>query len=838
MTVTVLDPRVLVLLALVPLVFLGTRGDRHRRRAALLRAIAAVAVVLVLAGARLERPRPAAGACVVAAVDVSRSVGGAAMRAAERVLPALDARLGPDDLFGAVAFAGRTAVVARPSDGRRALPAVLSALATADVDPDESDLAGAFATAAALCPEDRQAALLLVSDGRETRGDLVLEASTADPALATFPVVPLSPELPVATVRRLLAPAVAATGTAVAVEAVVENRAPVPLDARLMLGANGPVVGERTVTLPPGPTLVALPWRADAPGPVALDVAVTVDGERVGGAAGATVTVGAPPHVLLVSERGSSVVGDALAERGMRVTRLPPRRLGRLDDAHAVVLDDVGHDAFPPGALDALARWVAGGGALVVTGGRHLFGDPGFVATSLERVLPVTLQSQAPEPKEREPVALFLVIDRSNSMGAGDGEKMQYARTAALAVLEQLGPRDLVGAVAFDSQPYELGALRTAARGRAALAERIGALTFGGGTDWKDALDTARTQLVASGRRVRHVILLTDGDSNRRADDHTGLIADLARDGVTVTSIRIGSDTVNLELLQDIARATGGEFHHVADAEALPQLMIRDTRRLMDAPGSLVNAPARIGETGPLLSGLDERDLPAVARWAVTRLRPEAELRLWLDAGTRRDPLLATWQVELGRVAAIPVDFQSGAAAWAAWDGFGKLWAQVLRWTMTPALRGDRRLLATRHADGVEVVLETGAEEDAPFSLRLPDGADVALRPVAPRTFRGTAAALPSGPLATVVRTRHGDEPHPLVVPASPASGRELRAIGPDLALLRDVARRTGGTVDPSPAALVAARPGVARDALPLAAGLVPLALVALLGDIALRRLR
>ena len=58
---------------------------------------------------------------------------------------------------------------------------------------------------------------------------------------------------------------------------------------------------------------------------------------------------------------------------------------------------------------------------------------------------------------------------------------------------------------------------------------------------------------------MRHIILLTDGDSNRSAEDHAELIAALARAEITVTSIRIGSDTVNLDLLDAISRATGGD---------------------------------------------------------------------------------------------------------------------------------------------------------------------------------------------------------------------------------------------------------------------------------------
>jgi Mg-chelatase subunit ChlD len=445
-------------------------------------------------------------------------------------------------------------------------------------------------------------------------------------------------------------------------------------------------------------------------------------------------------------------------------------RIRRLDAEDVVVLDDIARGAIATGPLAALARWVARGGALVVTGGPHLFGDPGWAASPLAELLPVELRSQAPEPKEREPIALELVIDRSNSMGfstrpdpTGEGEKMEYARRAALAVLDQLGPRDLVGAIAFDSQPYELGPLAAVADGRDALAARIRTLRHGGGTDFKEALEIARRHLDDAPRAVRHVILLTDGDTNRRSDDHRDLIAALAGDGITVTAIRIGQDTGNVELLQQMARDTGGEFHHVTNAAALPQLMIRDTRRLVDAPGSLVNAPARIAHWGPMLAGLAEEELPRVARWATTNLKDDAELRLYLDAGSRRDPLLATWQYELGRVAVLPVDFQSGAAEWAGWDGFATLWAQLVLWAR-------------------------------------PHAAEAASRPA-----------------------------------DDAAAGREFRRVGPNRPLLAQLAAATGGTVDPEPAAVVAARPGVEHAVVPLTPYLVPLVILALLGDIALR---
>jgi len=178
----------------------------------------------------------------------------------------------------------------------------------------------------------------------------------------------------------------------------------------------------------------------------------------------------------------------------------------------------------------------------------------------------------------------------------------------------------------------------------------------------------------------------------------------------------------------------------------------------------MVNAPARLGEPGPILAGLSEDELPRVARWAATRLRPDAQLRLYLDTGSRRDPLLATWQYQLGRVAVLPVDFQSGAAEWAGWEGFGKLWTQLVLWA-------------------------------------LPQPAEAAARPIEDDT------------------------------------ARELRAVGPNRALLQQLATATGGALDPEPAAVLAAREGVEHDRMPLAPLLIPLVMLLVLGDVAVRQL-
>jgi Ca-activated chloride channel homolog len=833
-------PAALVALAALPLFLVGAR---RAPAAAACRALGATALVLALAGLYRERDRPAVGVCLVAAVDRSASVGDAAAARARDFLARTLPALGPADLAGAVAFGARARVVAAPAPG----PTVATLLPTgpgADVGAEDTDLATAVATAASLCPAGRQASVLLVTDGNETLGSVLAQAAALEPRVPVFPLVPAPATLAPAAVRRLNVPALAPAGGVVPAEVVVESREAV--SAVLVLDSDGGSGPPRPVDLVPGLNVVPAPFRARGRGARLLEARLLLPpgAPEPPPAAPATLTVTGPLRVLVASARPAPpVLADALARHRIDVEVTSPAglaaRRGTLAHWHAVVLDDLGSAALAPPTLAALRAWVAAGGALVVTGGPHAFGDAGLAGSALERTLPVTLSSQTPEPRRREPIALYLVIDRSNSMGdvGADGvSKLDYARRAALAVLDELAPADLVGAVAFDAEAHELGGLAAAGKTRAALAGRIARLRHGGGTDFLDALALAGRRLAAAPPRVRHVVLLTDGDTNRHPEDHDWLIAALVRDGVSVTAIRIGTDTANLALLATIAGTTGGEFHHVTSLAALPQLMIHDARRRMDESAGRQPGRARLGVAGPLLAGLAEDELPPVARWAVTRPKPGAEVRLWVDGAEGRDPLLVTWRYGLGHAAVLPVDFQSGAAAWAAWRGFGKLWTQLVRWAAPVALPADRRLVARRTPEGVWVTLETATALAEPPVLRLPAAGDVVLQPVGPRRFAALVPALAAG--RHRVRLLVGAGPAErvvLAVPARAASGREGRAVGAASALLARLAAVTGGRVDPAPADVLAARPGSSRDRQPLATPLALVALLLVLADVALR---
>src|SRR5260370_28499169 len=110
---------------------------------------------------------------------------------------------------------------------------------------------------------------------------------------------------------------------------------------------------------------------------------------------------------------------------------------------------------------------------------------------------------------------------------------------------------------------------------------------------------------------------------------------------------------------------------------------------LMDGAATRREAAPRLAAGGAILAGIAEDELPKVSRWAITRPKPGAEVRLWVEAGERQDPLLATWQYELGRTAALPIDFQAGGAAWPTWRRGPQPSARAPRFAAPPGLPTD-----------------------------------------------------------------------------------------------------------------------------------------------------
>ncbi|HKU39405.1 MAG TPA: vWA domain-containing protein, partial [Polyangiales bacterium] len=155
-------PAALGLLGLLPWML----GGRLRLAAA---ARAGAWLCLALALARPEWQRASQNVSLVALADVSGSMSQRALAALQSQLEQLERARPSGSTLHIVSFAARPQELAHAAQLSRP-PAAQSG---------ETDLAAALQRAYALFDADRAPAVLVLSDGRETRGDLLAEAERA-----------------------------------------------------------------------------------------------------------------------------------------------------------------------------------------------------------------------------------------------------------------------------------------------------------------------------------------------------------------------------------------------------------------------------------------------------------------------------------------------------------------------------------------------------------------------------------------------------------------------------------------------------------------------------------
>lgn len=854
-------PVALLLLVCLPLFFVLTRNDGGRHRSALgLRLAAFALLVCAIAGVAVTALLPSNKLSLIAAVDVSESMGSEGRQWARRYLDRVAAALAPGDEMGVVTFA-KHATVALPPGALRRLEWPDAAL-----PGSATDIGQGIETAMALFAPDAEHRLLLISDGNETRGSSLTKVALARQSAARIYVaVPPHEVAADVAVEKLSVPPLVAEGQVFPLRAALRNAGGSrPVTISLLVDKQP--ADTQQVMLQQGLNAVDIPYRLSGAGSHRLRLQVAAVGDAIAGNnyREANVTVSGKTRVLLVSARTQSPLASVLARKSIGVTEMRagdfPEQTDALAGYHCVLFEDVTANAFSTRQFDALERYVKDfGGGFIMAGGERTYNDAGFTKTALERLLPVTLEPRRPAHPEPEPLALFILIDRSNSMGyqihsqltwSEEESKLAYAKRAALAVIRQLKDTDLVGVMAFDFQPFQVAPFGSLQDIRTVLEQNIPRLHPGGGTDFYDALEAARLQLIAAHTGTKHVILLTDGATIREPAAHAALIAALAEAHISVTTIRIGNDKVDLNLLRDIAVRTAGQFYHVENAAVLPDLLVKDTvQAAPQTPPHDETFTPRVASVSQVLRGIHDNELPNIRGYAYARSKPGADVLLSLSSQGKKDPLLGAWQYGLGRVIALTASPLDDADAWIGWPGFGKFWSQLVHWSVRDETPWDYAVDVHRTDGQVVITIHSFDDmDDGLLMARLfsdPDHAtDIALTPRAPREFTGRLPALAGGRYPLTITKRNGtrdvsQRTQVVTVPDTDEEPQEeFESSQPNLALLSALTAATGGTVDP-PIGTITERPlGSKRSVQPLDWLFIPAAMLLFLADVAIRRLR
>lgn len=850
-------PRVSWLLVALPWLAVASsrsRADLSRAQlgfGALFRAFGMLALIIALA-------RPAsvvreATIATVFVVDVSESITDESLARVRRLIASMeDARHGAAARI--VTFAERPALVDSIERGaRRALSLDRITRHSAGAG---SDLAAALSFSYGLLPSGALRRVVIFSDGAETEGDALSEASRAGRFGVRVSTVPTraAPPPEVAAVQVRL-PERLRVNQPFDVRATLFSSTRSAVDLTLMQGEslNG-LDGTRTVDLAPGYNEVLFRSVVRVPGDVTYALRVAPRGAdrfTQNNRTVVTAEVPGPPAVLYVEGdiahaqyfRAALSGGDFEVET--RSAREMPQSLRELERFDFVVLSDVAAESVSAGGRDALVRYVRDlGGGFMMAGGPRAFGLGGWQGTEIERLLPVRLESE--RRQDQPSVALTLVIDRSGSM---QGTPLLLAQSAALAAARALGPDDLIEVIAFDSDPDRVVRMQSA-RNRVRIENELRRMRPGGGTAIFPALDAASQDLAVTRALTRHVILLTDGEGQ---PDEAGRVRDVVDamfgEGVTTTVVGLGT-TVNRALLDDVAHRGHGRAYYTADANSLPQIFVRETNLV--ARSAAVEEPVlpRVVTQASFVREMNGAG-PYLYGYVSTRARPEpAQVILESDASSP-EPLLARWRVGLGWSLAWTSDLKNRwAVEWVRWPRWAPFWTQVVREHMRQRQRNELELRAEMLGNVAHVVVDAVSDRDRfengltseltvrPAGQRA-NAQTVPMRQVAPGRYEVDVRLTQYG--AFSLHATHRRDGRAVAESRGQVTNpypREYAATTNNIALLEALAHATGGDVDPTPARVWDPRGESTTRVKPLWMWFAGAAVALLLVDLLLRRVR
>jgi Ca-activated chloride channel family protein len=860
------EPRWLLLLAVLPLLLLGLRRSladlplAQRVLGLALRAL--LLATLALALARPARTRDATHSAVVAIVDVSDSVADADLDRARERVARLWASRGENDVR-IVSFAREARAVPIAEDGSFTLERHASSVREGDADATRAaeagaatHLASALQLAYGLFPPARLRRILVMSDGAITDGDALAEAQRAASLGIRIHHAPFreGPPGEVAVIGVALPDRLRASEP-FTVRARVFASQPQQARVRLYQGEtiNG-LGGVRDVELPAGESEIEFRSVAHVPGPVTYRFEIEPRGPdrfTANDRFSTTVVVPGRPAVLIVEPTPSaaSFLARALSAGELDVEVRAPRGLPTTSSELArfdfLILSDVPADAISPSQEDAIERFVRdSGGGFLMAGGERSFGLGGWQSTRIARLLPVRMEGE--RRRDQPSIAIALVIDRSGSM---TGEKIELAKDAARATADLLGPSDYLGVIGFDAQPERVVRMQSAGN-RIQILRDIGTMAARGGTAIFPALDMAFQDLSITRARLRHVILLTDGQTQE-----TGIpeLASVMRaEGITVTTVGIGGD-VNRALLAQVADVGGGRSYFTADPQNVPRIFVEETSTVTRSDVVEEYVSARVAAPADFLRGVDVSSAPYLHGYIATRARPApAQVIVESELG---EPLLARWRVGLGWSLAWTSDVKNRwSVDWLRWSGFSRFWVQLVREHMREDLRHELPMHAEIVGEEARVVVDAIGEDDEfvnalDSTLRVegPMGAPASertteehpLRQVAPGRYEARWPIDRYGSFVATAEHRRGDR----MIAQSRAElvrpyPREYATLEPDLDTLARISEIGGGARDPDDATIFDPAGESVSHREDAWAPLLFAALVLFVLDLALRRVR
>jgi len=203
-----------------------------------------------------------------------------------------------------------------------------------------------------------------------------------------------------------------------------------------------------------------------------------------------------------------------------------------------------------------------------------LYSRPNLIRLQEPQMLYMILELEAPIEARQSPAPplnVCLVLDRSTSM---KGEKMDVVKAAAIQVLRNLRPQDILSIVTF-SDRAEVVIPASYYQERSRLEAKIQMIQPSGATEIYQGLEAGVREVMRSvdSRRVNHVILLTDGHTYGDEQQCLALASKVAEHGIGISAMGIGKEWNDI-FLDVLATRTGGSSAYISQAQDIKRLLL------------------------------------------------------------------------------------------------------------------------------------------------------------------------------------------------------------------------------------------------------------------------
>lgn len=371
------------------------------------------------------------------------------------------------------------------------------------------------------------------------------------------------------------------------------------------------------------------------------------------------------------------------------------------------------------------------------------------------------------------------------------------------------------------------------------IKEDILSISPVGGTNIYPGLELAYNSLSELNTKLKHVILLTDGQS--QAGDFEAIVDRMKEAGITLSTVAVGSDS-DQTLLERLAQLGEGRYYFTDEFTNIPKIFTKET--YLATQSYIQNRTFYPVVTGysPAISQFTE-GFPPLHGYIATLPKNTAQTSLSSD---RMDPILAEWQYGLGKVVAWTSDLRGiWTEDWLKWSKSQDFWLNIIS-AMLPAAEESQGFIQASHAGDmgtVEVTLADNIDEalESKAVIVKPDGQEqeIDMHVTEPGKYKGSFdVSNPGVYLVRVEQRKDGELVNSLdtglAVTYSPEY--DIRQTGARESLER-IVKQAGGEILDSPEQIFKGDLEPVWTQTEIWPGLLILALIIFVADIAIRRL-